>query len=76
MRPPAPCWNKGDGCPNRHVGCHAECEDFLKYRKAIDAENAERDRVREVNDTVNQTIYKKRHTLVHTAAGRRALSQR
>lgn len=27
------------GCEKRHIGCHATCEDYLKYRAERDALN-------------------------------------
>lgn len=26
-------------CPDRHVGCHSECEKYIKYRKELTALN-------------------------------------
>lgn len=29
-------------CPKRHIGCHATCEDYIAFRKALDEENRKR----------------------------------
>ena len=76
MRPKPPCRKNGVDCPNRCVGCHATCKEFADYRAGIDADNAVRDKVREAEDIVNRTIWRKRHSLKHTAAGRNALAPR
>jgi len=41
----APCKN----CPNRHVGCHSQCDDYKDWR-------AERDKVLEIKRLENSAI--------------------
>ena len=35
MKPKPPCHN----CENRHIGCHAECEKYIDFRKKLDDYN-------------------------------------
>lgn len=37
------------GCTKRYIGCHAECEDYKKFRAEKDEKNAERYRRRKAN---------------------------
>lgn len=47
-----PCWNNGKGCikNNRHVGCHATCEEYKKFK-------AEINRIHEVERYENRERY-------------------
>lgn len=76
MRPKPPCRKNGVDCPSRCVGCQSRCEEYKTYRTAIDADNAVRQKEWDSADLVNQMIYRKRHSLRYTDAGRRALAQR
>lgn len=55
------CYN----CPNRHIGCHTDCEDYKKAKAELDAknkahreENAKRDLALEY--TINDMRRKKK----------------
>ena len=37
--PPKRIKNQCDGCEKRRVGCHSECEAYIKYREALDKYN-------------------------------------
>lgn len=34
----SPCY----GCPDRAIGCHADCTEYKRYRELVDAKNRER----------------------------------
>ena len=42
--PNAPCKD----CPDRHSGCHAECDKYQEYAKYMENERKERDKARQI----------------------------
>lgn len=37
----SPCWNDGEDCPKRHVGCRAECDAWQEYSEIHEKESEE-----------------------------------
>jgi hypothetical protein len=73
-----PCKESRDSpdCPNRAVGCQATCEKYLAFRAERDKLSAERKKEYIAWDYDAAAIYRKRHSLKQTDAGRKALSKR
>ena len=46
-------------CGNRHAGCHAECEDYKKWRSDLDAKNAAIKKEKERYNTLSESAKKK-----------------
>lgn len=71
-----PCKVNGIDCPDRHVGCQAECPQYKAFRVILD----ESAKIRRINamcaDYASDQILKSKHTLRYTVDGRRALAQR
>jgi len=61
-------------CPNRTAGCHAECEAYLTWRKALDEKNEAKKGDRIYKDYCSTATYRKRYTLKYTETGRKAIS--
>ena len=57
-------------CDKRYPGCHAECEDYLKWKEEHDKVKAEEDAERR-NDYVRKAYEVDRHDRVVKATGRR-----
>lgn len=75
---PPPCKESRDSpdCPNRAVGCQAVCEKYLAFRAVRDKLLAERKKEYIARDYSAAAIYRNRHNLKHSDAGRKALSER
>ena len=73
-----PCKESRDSpdCPNRAVGCQANCEKYLAFRAERDKISAQRKKEYIALDYNRRAIYRKRHHLKDTDAGRKALSKR
>ena len=72
-----PCHKRGkEDCPDRRVGCQGTCKKYLAYRKVLDAAREERRKNSIGASVAADSIYRKRHSLKYTEAGRNALSQR
>ena len=80
MRKPnlPPCKESRDSpdCPNRAVGCQAKCGKYLAFRAERDKLSEERKKEYLAWDYNAAAIYRKRHHLRQTGAGRKALSKR
>ena len=73
-----PCKESRDSpdCPHRAVGCQALCEKYLAFRAERDKLSEERKKEYIAWDYNASAIYRKRHALKQTDAGRKALSKR
>lgn len=69
-----PCFENGEDCPRRHVGCHSECEKYLAFRAERDAINAKKAKERPLRDYAMRAIYRNRRC--KTQAVKSALAQR
>lgn len=56
------------GCTKRYVGCHSECEDYLKFRRELDEKNEARIKAKQEEDRyisycvdVNRRVKRKRN---------------
>lgn len=76
MIPRAPCMKDGIDCGKRHVGCQSKCEAYLSFRAEMDKINAEKRKDYIGADYAAKMIWRDRHKLKYTSAGKRALAQR
>jgi hypothetical protein len=42
----SPCKQNGQDCPNRHMGCHANCKAYTEYAELKRAETIHTNKVR------------------------------
>ena len=73
----APCHKRGEpDCPDRHVGCQADCEKYLAFKKEREAVYAKRQTSLMMCEYYDVSIYRHRQKLKYSETGRRALAQR
>lgn len=73
----APCRQPdGTDCPDRKVGCHAECEKYKAFKTERDAIREERRKEYLGMEYAKDSIYRKRAFLKYTFDGKKALGQR
>ena len=61
-------------CPNRSAGCHARCEAYLSWRKALDEQNKAKEADTTYRCYCSDAVYRKRYTLKYSESGRKAIS--
>lgn len=49
----SPCWNNGDDCPRRHLGCREKCEEWAKWLAEHEAKKEKIRQNRSREDDVN-----------------------
>lgn len=49
----SPCWNNGDDCPRRYIGCRAECEAWHEWLAEHEAKKEKIRQNRNKEDDVN-----------------------
>lgn len=61
---PNPCYNNGQGCDERRVGCHIDCHKYKEWREEYDAIAAERRRLADEQSLIFEQYgkYKKKRT--------------
>lgn len=72
----APCRKRdGTDCPDRCVGCHAECEAYLAYRAHLDREMAKRVIEYQAKDLSFEGAMRRRRSLRRSREGLRIVGQ-
>lgn len=74
--PPPPCWENGEDCKKRRVGCQPSCPKYKAFREKLDAIHREEEIDKRGAAFVCDTVYAHRKAAKNTEGGKRILAQR